>query len=401
MRFDWLLYKRCSVPKVTLSVPLIEASPSHYFKSTATLLGRGCTGSVELTYTDYFHPIDDERQSSLHCPKQRSSTGIFLEDAIEVDSPTQVIKQMDYQAIYVSPRLFEEQIIREAHFTNLFFPRPLIHRIFKFHTGHQLTMAFQMDVLPGTTLRELLREKKSHAIPDLFQKDKTQFLSFLIQFGDILKKMADLHVVHRDIKTDNLMWDRAKKRLTVFDFGFAQYEYDTFWAMTDACSMAAPLFTAPEIFNQGFVPDVTCAVDIFQAGLVLFRLLDCHAGKPTDLYGTPLFSEQENIDSGKHKHFFYFRGLRNEESRDHQSIIEVNLQILERDSLPGLNLTAKEHQVVMQLLRGMIVMDPARRMTADKVFRLTNDLESDRLREEKEGRERIQRELADAMADTA
>ena len=79
-----------------------------------------------------------------------------------------------------------------------------------------------------------------------------------------LKKAHDGHVVHRDLKPNNIMVD-AKDGLALVDFGIGKYD-----GALEALSSGTPGFNAPEQFSG---EDQNLPVDIFSLGKNLILIL--------------------------------------------------------------------------------------------------------------------------------
>ena len=53
------------------------------------------------------------------------------------------------------------------------------------------------------------------------EKLKSLSLNQLNQLIDIIQYLYDSNIIHRDIRPNNLMFDRSKKHIKLIDFGFA------------------------------------------------------------------------------------------------------------------------------------------------------------------------------------
>jgi hypothetical protein len=108
----------------------------------------------------------------------------------------------------------------------------------------------------------------------------------------VLTALAYMHgqnVLHRDIKTSNILIDREGKPQLI-DFGIAKMQTgQTMTAGTQGGSAATPLFAAPEVllaFKQQRPLPNSRSSDVFSAGLVLYEAM----------YGAP--PPQQRVDGG-------------------------------------------------------------------------------------------------------
>ena len=125
---------------------------------------------------------------------------------------------------------------------------------------------------PGKQLTELLDPLRRAQTPTRYFAD---WRTWLIMSYQLMEAVAFLHshdVVHRDIKTANLMWDEATQHLTLVDMGFA--------CMTTNCENIAGTggFMAPEVVALMKRPDDTAilnlkAADMYSLGITLLDTL--------------------------------------------------------------------------------------------------------------------------------
>ena len=117
-----------------------------------------------------------------------------------------------------------------------------------------------MEYVEGKTLRQM--------VP--LQKVQTA-IEYAIQIGEALQEAHSKGVVHRDIKTDNVMVN-AKNQVKVMDFGLAKLKGSL--KLTKTSSTVGTLaYMAPEQI-QG--EPVDARSDIFSFGVVLYEMLTGH-----------------------------------------------------------------------------------------------------------------------------
>jgi serine/threonine-protein kinase len=116
-----------------------------------------------------------------------------------------------------------------------------------------------MEYVAGQSLREYLSRGWKFTVSEV--------VSLLTQLLDALGEAHAKGVLHRDIKPANLMINESG-RLKVTDFGIARIE-STQHTRTESV-LGSPGYMAPEQYTGG---DLDRRVDIFSAGVVLYRLL--------------------------------------------------------------------------------------------------------------------------------
>ncbi len=117
-----------------------------------------------------------------------------------------------------------------------------------------------MEFVDGKTLRQLVPIQKMQTAIDC-----------AIQIGDALQEAHSKGIVHRDIKTDNIMVN-AKNQIKVMDFGLAKLKGSL--KLTKTSSTVGTLaYMAPEQIQGG---EVDARSDIFSFGVVLYEMLTGH-----------------------------------------------------------------------------------------------------------------------------
>jgi serine/threonine protein kinase len=117
-----------------------------------------------------------------------------------------------------------------------------------------------MEYVDGKTLRQLVPIQKTQTAID-----------YAIQIGDALQEAHSKGIVHRDIKTDNIMVN-SKNQIKVMDFGLAKLKGSL--KLTKTSSTVGTLaYMAPEQIQGG---EVDARSDIFSFGVVLYEMLTGH-----------------------------------------------------------------------------------------------------------------------------
>lgn len=96
-------------------------------------------------------------------------------------------------------------------------------------------------------------------------------LSYAVQIGEALQEAHSKGIVHRDVKTDNIMVN-SKNQIKVMDFGLAKLKGSLKLTKTSS-TMGTLAYMAPEQIEGG---EVDARSDIFSFGVVLYEMLTGH-----------------------------------------------------------------------------------------------------------------------------
>src|SRR5437660_7806750 len=130
-----------------------------------------------------------------------------------------------------------------------------------------------MEYLSGKTLKEVIREEGPMALP--------RAVELIRQVGGALDAAHAEGVVHRDLKSDNIMLEEAAGGgdwAKVLDFGIAKIQQDV--DTTDPGLTApnliigTPQYMSPEQCSQA--SDIDARSDIYSFGIILFEMLAGH-----------------------------------------------------------------------------------------------------------------------------
>jgi Tol biopolymer transport system component/predicted Ser/Thr protein kinase len=125
------------------------------------------------------------------------------------------------------------------------------------HEGQQFIV---MEYVEGKTLRQMVPIQKMQ-----------DALGYAIQVGEALAEAHGKGIVHRDIKTENIMVN-DKNQVKVMDFGLAKLRGSL--KLTKTSSTVGTLaYMAPEQIQGG---EVDARSDIFSFGVVLYEMLTGH-----------------------------------------------------------------------------------------------------------------------------
>ena len=117
-----------------------------------------------------------------------------------------------------------------------------------------------MDYIDGKTLKDLINDEG--------RLSEKRALNYCIQIAEALKVAHSKHIVHRDIKSQNIMVTRDD-RIKVTDFGIARVADNTTVTATNAV-MGSVHYFSPE---QARGAKVDNRSDIYSLGIVLFEML--------------------------------------------------------------------------------------------------------------------------------
>ncbi len=171
---------------------------------------------------------------------------------------------------------FRERFESEAHVAALLRSPYTVHLLDYGHEGD--TYFLVMEYVEGQTLAEALREGPLPV---------EQALRIGISVARALEEAAARGVVHRDIKTENIML-LAEGGVKVADFGISRRAGVPGLTLTGAF-LGTPDYAAPEQF-EGQADERT---DIYALGVTLFAML---AGRPP-FEGTPLELMRQHRES--------------------------------------------------------------------------------------------------------
>ncbi|HEU4436393.1 MAG TPA: serine/threonine-protein kinase, partial [candidate division Zixibacteria bacterium] len=127
---------------------------------------------------------------------------------------------------------------------------------------HYEQIFIAMELVEGKTLKELI---KAEPLPI------KKVLDIAIQVCDGLTAAAEKQVVHRDIKSDNIILT-PKMQVKIMDFGLAKVKGDVKLTKTGS-TVGTAAYMSPE---QASGEEVDHRSDIFSFGVVLYELLTGH-----------------------------------------------------------------------------------------------------------------------------
>src|SRR5918999_3678252 len=126
-----------------------------------------------------------------------------------------------------------------------------------------------MEYLSGETLKQVIRNEGPMAL--------SRVVEIIKQVGGALDEAHGQGVVHRDLKSDNIMLITATSAdyAKVLDFGIAKIkeadgDYDPCLTSPDLV-IGTPQYMSPEQCSQA--PDIDARSDIYSLGIIIFEML--------------------------------------------------------------------------------------------------------------------------------
>ncbi len=123
----------------------------------------------------------------------------------------------------------------------------------------------EMELVDGKTLRETISGDAGGKTPPLAIK---QVIEYGIQIGEALQEAHSKGIIHRDIKSENIMVN-SKNQIKVMDFGLAKLKGSLKLTKTSS-TIGTLAYMSPEQI-QGIEADIRS--DIFSFGVVLFEMI--------------------------------------------------------------------------------------------------------------------------------
>jgi eukaryotic-like serine/threonine-protein kinase len=157
---------------------------------------------------------------------------------------------------------FEREVLlaREVSHPNLC----PIYDIFHCQTPEGPLTFLTMKLLPGETLASRLKRQKQIDLPEA--------ASIARQTASALAAIHDAGILHRDIKTSNIMLDGSGEQVRVWlmDFGLAHTYLTGDHTLTALGIVGTPVYMAPELF-RGAHPSK--ATDVYAFGIAICEML--------------------------------------------------------------------------------------------------------------------------------
>ncbi|KAJ3409668.1 serine/threonine-protein kinase KIN2 [Chytridiales sp. JEL 0842] len=152
----------------------------------------------------------------------------------------------------------EHFMIREA-LMGIILDHPNIVKLHSFIVGKR-HFYFFYEYVPGIDLADMISRDG--------RMDEARARGMFAQILSAINYSHKSHVIHRDIKLENIRVDAQTDAVKVLDFGFATFHSDKF---SQHSSCGSPSYAAPEIFNHQ--PYKGPEVDVWSLGICLYGMV--------------------------------------------------------------------------------------------------------------------------------
>jgi eukaryotic-like serine/threonine-protein kinase len=136
-----------------------------------------------------------------------------------------------------------------------------IYGVEKFRLYGQTTLAILMELIEGTSLKDVLAEKKS--------VHESSIMAIARQMAKGLRDIHALGIVHRDIKPANLIMTEMK-RVVLTDLGIARLPDLSAKVTTTGTFIGTCAYASPEQFED--TDNLDPRSDLYSLGVVLYEL---------------------------------------------------------------------------------------------------------------------------------
>lgn len=122
-----------------------------------------------------------------------------------------------------------------------------------------------MDYLEGPTLELKINDRKRNGIYKLSKDEKLEFLDLLIKIANGLNAIHETKVIHRDLKSSNIIITAGGP--VIIDFGFAKVEGAS--TITHGGSFGTPAYMPPEQIQDS--SNIDGRTDLYSLGVILYE----------------------------------------------------------------------------------------------------------------------------------
>lgn len=240
-----------------------------------------CGGILPVAHSASLDTIMGAPDVTAQLPAQDPLSGRTIEGKYRIDG---VIGAGGMGAVYRATRLLigDEVAIKILHTERIADPHagerfrreaqaaarlkhPNAVSIYDFGVSSDGLQYLVMELVEGQSLRQLIRQQGPLSVSLVAQ--------IAAQVCEALDEAHRQHIVHRDVKPDNIILNRtaAGLRVKVLDFGIAKLRDDTASHLTQTGSvMGTPHYMSPE---QCLGEELDSRADIYSIGIVLYEML--------------------------------------------------------------------------------------------------------------------------------
>lgn len=197
---------------------------------------------------------------------QGASGAVYLAESLATGGDKVAIKQMD---LNVQPR--KELIINEILVMKDSQHKNIVNFLDSYLRGNSDLWVI-MEYMEGGSLTEVIENNE-------FKLSEKQISTICFETLKGLQHLHKKHIIHRDIKSDNVLLD-AKGNVKITDFGFCAKLTDQ--RNKRATMVGTPYWMAPEVVKQKEYDD---KVDVWSLGIMTIEMIE---GEPPYLNEEPL-----------------------------------------------------------------------------------------------------------------
>lgn len=122
-----------------------------------------------------------------------------------------------------------------------------------------------MDYVSHPSLREFIYSRTRKPLAE------AEIREIMRQLFDVLRFLHANRICHRDVKPDNILYDRQSNKIWLIDFGVSKLMLERNVAKTMMTNTGTCEYKAPEIYDGG---RYTENIDLWAAGVVLYEMVE-------------------------------------------------------------------------------------------------------------------------------
>ncbi|KAL6950997.1 hypothetical protein ACO0QE_000283 [Hanseniaspora vineae] len=233
-----------------LKTVCFDTDPSQYFK-VVEKAGQGASGSVYLAKRVNMPPFD---KSVVRRSKFYEATPPMLSDKVAIKQ--MILSKQPRKELIVNEIL----IMKDSKHKN-------IVNFLEAYLKNEDTLWVVMEYMQGGSLTDII-ENSPHAGTSTPALAEPQIAYIVRETCQGLRFLHERHIIHRDIKSDNVLLDTTG-RVKITDFGFCARLTDQ--RRKRATMVGTPYWMAPEVVKQR---DYDEKVDVWSLGIMTIEMLE-------------------------------------------------------------------------------------------------------------------------------
>lgn len=124
-----------------------------------------------------------------------------------------------------------------------------------------------MDYIPQPSLSSFIYQQSKS--PEPLTENEIKLI--MKQLLEALRYLHSHKLCHRDVKPDNILYDRKKGKMWLIDFGVSKLWMEKHVKKEMLTNTGTPDYKAPELYEGG---GYTHAIDLWAAGVILFEMVE-------------------------------------------------------------------------------------------------------------------------------